>query len=93
MEQLNFLDIKEEKTEFNRGSVFGMASYFFNTKKNCDNKCYYCGGPCGNHFLTKDYVKKTFTNWHEKNPIIATDDTSVDYDIFRYRQLSKEDLF
>jgi len=43
--------------------------------------------------LSEDIVKKTFTNWHEKNPIIATDDTSVDYDIFRYRQLSKEDLF
>jgi hypothetical protein len=43
--------------------------------------------------LSEDIVKKSFTNWHEKNPIIATDDTSVDYDIFRYRQLSKEDLF
>jgi len=52
----------------------------------------------GNHLnklgiLSEDIVKKSFTNWHEKNPIIATDDTSVDYDIFRYRQLSKEDLF
>ncbi|MGD9157004.1 MAG: hypothetical protein PVG39_01230 [Desulfobacteraceae bacterium] len=40
------------------------ASYLFDSSNyyHGQNKCYYCGLPCGNHYLKQDYVKETFTN-------------------------------
>lgn len=42
--------------------------------------------------LREDLVKKTFTNWHESNPKIVGGSKDVDYDIFRFRQLTREEL-
>jgi len=40
------------------------ASYLFSKEKyeKGDEKCFYCGLPCGTKYGKKDYVKKTFTN-------------------------------
>jgi CRISPR type IV-associated protein Csf1 len=40
------------------------ASYLFAKEKYNPGteKCYYCGNNCGQEYLTKDYVKDTFTN-------------------------------
>ena len=39
-------------------------------------------------------IKKSFTNWHEKNPNIigGSKESNIDYDIFRHRQLSREEV-
>ena len=44
--------------------------------------------------LSSDTVKKSFNNLHERNSEIigGTKGNIVDYDIFRYRQLSREDI-
>ena len=42
--------------------------------------------------LREDIVKKTFTNWHESNPKIIGGSKDVDYDIFRFRQLTREEI-
>jgi len=42
--------------------------------------------------LREDIVEKSFTNYHETNPKIIGGSEDVDYDIFRYRQLSKEQV-
>tara|TARA_R100001377_G_scaffold84773_1_gene69104 strand:+ start:803 stop:1651 length:849 start_codon:yes stop_codon:yes gene_type:complete len=44
--------------------------------------------------LTEDTIEGSFATWHELNPKIigGSKDDSIDYDIFRYRQLSKEEV-
>jgi len=42
--------------------------------------------------LREDIIRKSFTNWHEKNPNIIGGSKDVDYDIFRYRQLTREEV-
>ncbi len=42
--------------------------------------------------LREDIIRKSFTNWHEKNPSIIGGSKDVDYDIFRYRQLTREEV-
>lgn len=42
--------------------------------------------------LRDDIIKKSFTNLHESNTDIIGGSKDVDYDIFRYRQLSREDV-
>ena len=42
--------------------------------------------------LSEDIVKKTFSNWHDNNPKIIGGSKEVDYDIFRYRQLSRKEV-
>lgn len=37
------------------------ASYFFGHEEG-QERCFFCGETCGHTFLTKDYVKDTFTN-------------------------------
>ena len=46
------------------------------------------------NLLSEDLIEKSFNNLHEKNPDIigGTKNKNVDYDIFRYRQLTREDL-
>ena len=44
------------------------------------------------NLLKKEIVKKSFSNWHERNPKIIGGSKDVDYDIFRYRQLSREEV-
>ena len=44
------------------------------------------------NLLKKEIVKKSFSNWHERNPNIIGGSKDVDYDIFRYRQLTKEQV-
>ena len=40
--------------------------------------------------LSEDIVKKTFSNCPDNNPKIIGGSKEVDYDIFRYRQLTRE---
>ena len=44
--------------------------------------------------LREDIIEKSFTNWHEGNPNIigGSKESNIDYDIFRYRQLSREEV-
>ena len=44
--------------------------------------------------LHEDIIEKSFATWHEGNPNIigGSKESNVDYDIFRYRQLTREDL-
>jgi len=42
--------------------------------------------------LREDIIKKSFTNLHESNTDIIGGSKDVDYDIFRYRQLSREEV-
>ena len=42
--------------------------------------------------LSEDIVRKTFSNWHDNNPKIIGGSKEVDYDIFRYRQLSRKEV-
>ncbi len=44
--------------------------------------------------LSEDIVQKSFTNWHDWNPKIigGSKDPEIDYDIFRYRKLNREDI-
>ena len=44
--------------------------------------------------LSSNVVKKSFNNFHERNTEIigGTKNDTIDYDIFRYRQLSKENV-
>ena len=46
------------------------------------------------NLLSEDIIQKSFNNLHEKNPDIigGTKHKNIDYDIFRYRQLAREDL-
>ena len=46
------------------------------------------------NLLSEVLIEKSFNNLHEKNPDIigGTKNKNVDYDIFRYRQLTREDL-
>jgi len=46
------------------------------------------------NLLSEDVVKKSFTNWHESNPKIVggSMDENIDYDIFRFRQLTREEI-
>ena len=42
--------------------------------------------------LREDIIEKSFTNWHESNPKIIGGSKDVDYDIFRFRQLTREEI-
>ena len=46
------------------------------------------------NILSEDFINKSFKVLHEKNSDIigGTKDDNIDYDIFRYRQLTREDL-
>ena len=46
------------------------------------------------NLLTEEIIEKSFNNLHEKNPDIigGTKNKNIDYDIFRYRQLTRDDL-
>ena len=41
--------------------TFQSASYFFGAKPG-EKKCFFCGNSCDESYLTRDYVKNTFTN-------------------------------
>ena len=45
--------------------------------------------------LSEDIVRKTFSNWHDNNPKIIGGSTNpnINYDIFRYRNLTEKDLY
>ena len=44
--------------------------------------------------LSEEFVQKSFTNWHDNNPKIVggSKDEHIDYDIFRYRELTADDM-
>ena len=44
--------------------------------------------------LSEEFVQKSFTNWHDNNPKIVggSKDEHIDYDIFRYRELTVDDM-
>ena len=44
--------------------------------------------------LHEDIIEKSFATWHEGNPNIigGSKESNIDYDIFRYRQLSREEV-
>ena len=44
--------------------------------------------------LREDIIEKSFATWHEGNPNIigGSKESNIDYDIFRYRQLSREEV-
>ena len=46
------------------------------------------------NILSEEFINKSFRVLHEKNSDIigGTKNKNVDYDIFRYRQLTREDL-
>ena len=46
------------------------------------------------NLLKDDIVKKSFSSWHESNPNIigGSKEVDIDYDIFRYRQLTVDEV-